>query len=203
MEVETEEAQEIADLEIEILILGRGDALLVGGKDILRETAEVIEEEMNLETEVEVEMIEAEEEIPEFNCRSLHLQATLSHGLEVKSNVIEMIDTKELKIEPEKLLEVAEVEEDLHHIADLELPPTTLEPILMTKETEEVAREEETETSKEVVEEVEPQIASEKEAREATLTNQGPTPTDLDTPTVRASRDPQEGRSTVMNLKEV
>mgnify|MGYP007055471912 FL=1 len=54
-----------------------------------------------------------------------------------------------------------------------------------------------------MVEEVEPQIASEKEAREATLINQGPTPTDLDTPTVRASRDPQEGRSTVMNLKEV
>jgi hypothetical protein len=96
-EVEAEQAAETADLdqEIETLISERVDASLVEAKDILQETAEVIEAEMIQETEeVEVETTEdkIEEEIPESDFLSHHPQAIQSHGLKVKSRETETSD---------------------------------------------------------------------------------------------------------------
>lgn len=211
-EVEAEQAAERADLdqETETLTSERVDASLVEAKDILQETAEVIEAEMIQEIEeVEVdttkEMIE--EEIPESDFLSHLPQATQSHGLKVKSNVTETSDWIELNKEPEKNPEeVVEEEEDLHPTADL--AHSTVELILMTTETEEEAVEEveeavETETLKEEEEEAEPLIASEREAKEATLNTPSHFPTDQDILKARATKDLQEEKSTETSNKEV
>jgi hypothetical protein len=99
-----------------------------------------------------------------------------------------------------------EEEEDLHPTADL--AHSTVELILMTTETEEEAVEEveeavETETIKEEEEEAELLIASEREAKEATLNTPSHIPTDQDILKARATKGHQEEKSMATSNKEV
>jgi len=148
-----------------------------------------------------------EEEIPESDFLSHLPQAIQSLGLKVKSNVTETSDWIELKREPENNPEdVEEEEEDLHPTADL--VHSTVELILMTTETEEEAVEEveeavETETLKKEEEEAELLIASEREAKEATLNTLSHIPTDQDILKAKATKDLQEEKSTETSNKEV